>query len=55
MNTLRTLGGFAGGFLLSPPPRSVFATLVWLGARSHPAITVLFAFAVLVAWRRDHG
>ena len=54
MKTLRTLGGLAGGFLVSLPPGAVLTTLVWLAARSHPAIAVIFAVAVLIAWRSDH-
>jgi hypothetical protein len=54
MKTLRTLGGLAGGFLVSLPPRAVLTTLVWLAARSHPAVAVAFAVAVLICRRSEH-
>jgi cytochrome c-type biogenesis protein CcmH/NrfF len=53
MKTLSALGVLAGGFLLSPPPKSVVVTLLWLGARAHPAVTVVVVVAVLIAWRTD--
>ena len=54
MKTLRTLGGLAGGFLVSPPPGAVLTTLVWLAARSHPAVAVILAVAVLICRRSEH-
>lgn len=55
MKTLSALGRATGGFLLNPPPRAAVTTLLWLGSRSHPAITVLVTLAMLAAWRDDHG
>lgn len=55
MKTFCTLGRMAGGFLMSPPARAAITTLMWLGARSHPAITLLVALALMAAWRDDHG
>lgn len=54
MRILTALGVLAGGFLLSPPPKSVVLALLWLGARAHPAITVVAVVAVALAWRADH-
>ena len=55
MKTLCTLGGLAGGFLVFPPPPGpVLTTLVWLAARSHPAIAVIFAVAIVICRRVDH-
>ena len=54
MNTLRTLGGLAGGFLVSLPPGAVLTTLVWLAARSHPAVAVIFAVAIVICRRAEH-
>ena len=54
MRILSALGFLAGGFLLSPPPKSVVVTLLWLGARAHPVITLLAVLAVALAWRADH-
>lgn len=53
MKTLAALGVLAGGFLVSPPPKSVIVTLLWLGARSHPALTIAAVAVVLLAWRGD--
>jgi cytochrome c-type biogenesis protein CcmH/NrfF len=55
MKTLATLGRMTGGFLLNPPPRAAVTTLLWLGSRSHPAVTVLVTLAMLAAWRRPDG
>ena len=54
MRIFTALGVLAGGFLLSPPPKAVLTALIWLGARSHPALTFVAIVAVLVAWRADH-
>lgn len=54
MRILTALGVLAGGFLLSPPPKSVVVTLLWLGARAHPAVTAVAVVAVALAWRADH-
>ena len=54
MKTLRTLGGLAGGFLVSPPPGAVLTTLVWLAARSHPAVAVAFVIAIVICRRAEH-
>jgi len=54
MRILSALGVLAGGFLLSSPPESVVITLLWLSARSHPAITVAAVVAIALAWRADH-
>jgi len=54
MRILTTLGVLAGGFFMSPPPKSVVLALLWLGARSHPAVTVVAVVAVALAWRADH-
>lgn len=54
MKTLAALGVIAGGFLLSPPPRSVALALLWLGARAHPVITIAVVLAVAHAWRAGH-
>lgn len=55
MKTLCALGSLAGGFLMSPPPRAAVTTLIWLGARSHPVVTVLITLVLFAAWRDDHG
>ncbi|SFR47296.1 hypothetical protein SAMN04488005_2351 [Yoonia tamlensis] len=49
---MRILSALVAGFLSSPPPKAVLATLVWLGGRSHPVITLLATLAILAAWRR---
>jgi len=49
------LGALAGGFLLSPPPKAVLSTLVWLGQRSHPVVTLAATVAILAAWRKPDG
>ncbi|MDG1457082.1 MAG: hypothetical protein P8Q92_04100 [Pseudoprimorskyibacter sp.] len=54
MKTLRTLGGLAGGFLVSLPPGAVLTTLVWLAARSHSAVAVVFVIAIVICRRADH-
>lgn len=54
MRIVTTLGVLAGGFLLSPPPKSVITTLLWLGVRIPPALTAIVILAVLMAWRVDH-
>lgn len=55
MKTLSSLGRMAGGFLMSPPPKAAITTLIWLGARSHPIVTLLVTLALLSAWRDDRG
>jgi hypothetical protein len=40
MKTFFALGRLTGGFLLNPPPRGVVTTLLWLGARAHPVVTL---------------
>lgn len=52
MRILTTLGALAGGFFMSPS--SVVLALLWLGARSHPAVTVVAVVAVALAWMADH-
>lgn len=54
MNTLCTLGRLAGGFIMSRPPKAVLTTLLWLGPRTHPVVTVLVTLAMLAAWRVEH-
>jgi len=54
MKILCALGTLAGGFLFAPPPKALFVTLVWLGARSHPVVTLMVTIALLAAWRDDH-
>ena len=54
MRILTTLGVLAGGFFMSPPPKSVIVTLLWLGARAHPAVTVVAVVVVALTWRADH-
>ena len=54
MKTLRTLRTLGGGFLVSLPPGAVLTTLVWLAARSHPAIAVIFVIAIVICRRADH-
>lgn len=53
MKLLVTLGIIAGGFLMSPPPKSVLATLAWVVSRSHPVVATLMVLAVVSAWRRS--
>ena len=50
MNTQRTLGRLAGGFLRQAPPRSVFMSVLWIGSRAHPVFATIVTLAVLVAW-----
>lgn len=52
MNSLRTLGGLAGGFLLKSPPKSVLTAALWVGARSHPAVTIVMLVIISTAWAR---
>jgi hypothetical protein len=51
MKVLSTLGVIAGGFLVSPPPKAVLTTVVWVVSRSHPAVSALVLLAVISAWR----
>jgi hypothetical protein len=48
---MRILSALVTGFLSSPPPKAVLVTLVWLGGRSHPVITLMTTIAILAAWR----
>ncbi|CUH52069.1 hypothetical protein [Shimia marina] len=50
MKSFRTLGDAAGGFLMSAPPRSVLTAILWLGARTHPAISMMLILVFLSAW-----
>ena len=54
MKTLRTLRTLGGGFLVSLPPGAVLTTLVWLAARSHPAVAVAFVIAIVICRRAEH-
>lgn len=54
MRYLSALGVIAGGFLSSPPPKAVVATVIWVVARSHPAVSALVVVAVVSAWRSEH-
>ena len=54
MKTLRTLRTLGGGFLVSLPPGAVLTTLVWLAARSHSAVAVVFVIAIVICRRADH-
>ena len=51
MKHLRALGSLAGGFLLSPPPKSVIRTMLWIVPRTHPVVAAVMMLAVLLAWR----
>ncbi len=53
MKTLSALGVLAGGFLLTPPPRAVLTTMLWVVSRSHPAVSALVLLALVSAWRSD--
>ncbi|WP_299355942.1 hypothetical protein [uncultured Shimia sp.] len=53
MKTLSALGVLAGGFLLTPPPRAVLTTMLWVVGRSHPAVSALVLLALVSAWRSD--
>lgn len=33
-------------------PKAVLVTLVWLGGRAHPVITLMTTLAILAAWRQ---
>lgn len=55
MKTLSALGALAGGFLVSPPPKAVLTTVLWVISRSHPAVSALVLLAVVSAWRSDDG
>jgi hypothetical protein len=48
---MRILTSLVGQFLSAPPPKAVLVTLVWLGGRSHPVITLLATIAIFAAWR----
>ncbi|GAA6208539.1 hypothetical protein NBRC116601_18320 [Cognatishimia sp. WU-CL00825] len=41
-----------GRFLSRTPPKSVLTTMLWIGSRSHPAVTTLVTLVVLVSWIR---
>lgn len=51
MKLLSALGAFAGGFLFSPPPKAVLATIVWVITRCHPVLSAVVLFALASAWR----
>jgi hypothetical protein len=51
MKTLSALGVIAGGFLMSPPPKAVITTLLWVVARSNPVVSTMVILAVLSAWK----
>ncbi len=51
MRYLSTLGVIAGGFLLTPPPKAVLSTVIWVVARSHPVVSALVVLAIVSAWR----
>lgn len=51
MKYLSALGVLVGGFLLSPPPKAVLSTVVWVIARSHPVVAALVVVAIVTAWR----
>lgn len=55
MNSLRTLGGLAGGFLMNSPPKSVLTAALWVGARSHPAVTIIMLVIIASASVRRPG
>ena len=55
MKYLSALGVIAGGFLVSPPPKAVLTTVLWVISRSHPAVSALVLLAVVSAWRSDDG
>jgi hypothetical protein len=48
---MRILTSLVAGFLSSPPPKAVLVTLVWLGGRLQPVITLMTAIAILAAWK----
>ncbi|WP_299419112.1 hypothetical protein [uncultured Shimia sp.] len=50
MKSFCTLGDAAGGFLMSAPPRSVLTAILWLGARTHPAVSMMLILVFLAAW-----
>ncbi|MDU9004283.1 hypothetical protein [Sedimentitalea todarodis] len=54
MRYLSALGVIAGGFLLTPPPKAVLTTVIWVVVRSHPLVSALVVVAVVSAWRVDH-
>ena len=49
---MRILTSLVGQLLSTPPPKAVLVTLVWLGGRSHPVITLMATIAILAAWGR---
>lgn len=49
MKYLSVLGVIAGGFLLTPPPKAVLTTALWVASRSHPAVAALVLLAVVYA------
>jgi hypothetical protein len=51
---MRILSALVAGFLSSPPPKAALVTLVWLGGRSHPGITLMAPIAILAAWRQPN-
>lgn len=51
MKTLSALGVLAGGFLLTPPPRAVLTTMLWVVSRSHPAVSALVLLVVVSAMK----
>lgn len=51
MKYLSALGVLAGGFLITPPPRAVLTTILWVVSRSHPAVSALVLLAVVSAWK----
>ncbi len=53
MKYLSTLGVLAGAFLMTPPPRAVLTTVLWVVSRSHPAVSALVLLAIVSAWRPD--
>ncbi len=49
MKLLSALGVLAGGFLISPPPKAVLSTMLWLVSRSHPVIAAVVLLVLVRA------
>ena len=53
MKYIGTISRTTRGILANPPPKAVLTTVLWLTARSHPAVSVLALLALFLAWGAD--
>ena len=51
MKMLAALGVLAGGLLLTPTPKAIVTTVLWVASRTHPAIGALVLLTLVATWR----